>query len=87
MKPPQYFFSDQNQSNNSHQQYKNPNQQYNYTYQKPRQESEDHKYILTWCEAYGGLNYGWGFGSTKFAEAGCSESKCFLTSKLTFKIN
>ena len=26
----------------------------------------DTKYILNWCEAYGGLNYMWEFGSEKF---------------------
>jgi len=38
------------------------------------------KYILTWCEAYGSLKYGWEFGEEKFRSAGCPESRCFLTS-------
>ena len=38
------------------------------------------KYILTWCEAYGGLTYMWQFGAGKFLEAGCPETRCYLTS-------
>ena len=32
----------------------------------PRPDYVDTKYILTWCEAYGSLNYGWEFGEEKF---------------------
>ena len=45
-----------------------------------RQDNEvNPKYILTWCEAYGSKKYFWEFGSEKFLEAGCPESRCFLT--------
>ena len=43
----------------------------------------DYKYILTWCEAYGGQTYGWAYGADKFKEAECPESRCFLTSNRT----
>merc|ERR1711970_702053 len=39
-----------------------------------------YKYILTWCEAYGGKNYGWRLGSDRFIEAGCAQPNCYLTS-------
>ena len=45
--------------------------------------SIEYKYILTWCEAYGGKTYSWAFGSDKFKEAGCPESRCYLTSNRT----
>jgi len=66
LKPARQYLSDQNQYENSH--------------LNPRQEMKEYKYILTWCEAYGGLKYGWDFGPTKFSGAGCEESRCFLTS-------
>ena len=59
-------------------------------------DNTETKYILTWCEAYGSLKYGWEFGEDKFRQvwpgniqlfpnyffrtAGCLESRCFLTS-------
>ena len=66
LKPARRYLSDQNQYKNSH--------------LKSGQEKDEYKYILTWCEAYGGLTYGWEFGPTKFADAGCEESRCILTS-------
>ena len=36
-----------------------------HTDQKYTDQNET-KYILTWCEAYGGYQYGWGFGQDKF---------------------
>ena len=32
----------------------------------PRRDDVDTKYILTWCQAYGSLKYGWEFGEEKF---------------------
>jgi len=46
----------------------------------PLKDESDYKYILTWCEAYGGQTYGWAYGPHKFKEAACPESRCFLTS-------
>ena len=64
MKPANHFLSDSTQ--------------YKETVSLPAKVS--YKYILTWCEAYGGQTYGWAYGSDKFKEAECLESRCFLTS-------
>ena len=31
-------------------------------------DNTETKYILTWCEAYGSLKYGWEFGEEKFRQ-------------------
>ena len=45
------------------------------------------KYILTWCDAWGSKMYGFDFGPEKFVEAGCSVSKCFVTSNRSLLIS
>ena len=38
------------------------------------------KYILAWCDLFGSFKYRWEFGGRRFLQAGCPESRCFLTS-------
>lgn len=66
--PPHPNYAGQNYRDQNYNGQKHTDQSYTdqkYTDQKYSDQNET-KYILTWCEAYGGYQYGWWFGQDKF---------------------
>ena len=56
--PPHANYAGQNYTDQNYNGQKHTDQKYT--------DQNETKYILTWCEAYGGYQYGWGFGQDKF---------------------
>ena len=56
--PPHPNYAGQNYTDQNYNGQKHTDQKYT--------DQNETKYILTWCEAYGGYQYGWGFGQDKF---------------------